>query len=135
LRIAIDARKWRDFGIGTYVRNVVRRLARLDRETTYYLFCKQSDEATLRDLAENFVPVVDDAAGYGFREHISIPRKLRRLKADLLHRFGSPCVGILFLEVLVGRLQLRHSLPGEDDGETDPARREAVCRCPHVRIM
>ena len=85
MRIAIDARKWRDFGIGTYVRNVVRRLARLDRETTYFLFCKASDEATLRDLAENFVPVVDDAGGYGFREHVSIPRKLRRLKADLLH--------------------------------------------------
>jgi glycosyltransferase involved in cell wall biosynthesis len=85
LRIAIDARKWRDFGIGTYVRNLVRRLARLDRETTYYLFCKSSDEATLRDLAENFVPVVDDAAGYGLVEHLSIPRKLRRLKADLLH--------------------------------------------------
>jgi glycosyltransferase involved in cell wall biosynthesis len=29
--------------------------------------------------------VVDDAEGYGFREHFSIPRKLRRLKADLLH--------------------------------------------------
>jgi glycosyltransferase involved in cell wall biosynthesis len=85
LRIAIDARKWRDFGIGTYVRNVVRRLARLDRETTYFLFCKPSDEATMRDLAENFVPVVDHADGYGVREHVSIPRKLRRLKADLLH--------------------------------------------------
>jgi glycosyltransferase involved in cell wall biosynthesis len=85
LRIAIDARKWRDFGIGTYVRNVVRLLARLDHETTYFLFCKPTDEATLRDLAGNFVPVVDDSAGYGFREHISIPRKLRRLKADLLH--------------------------------------------------
>ena len=85
MRIAIDARKWRDFGIGTYVRNLVRRLARLDRETTYFLFCKSSDEATLRDLAENFVPVVDDSAGYGLVEHLSIPRKLRRLKADLLH--------------------------------------------------
>lgn len=85
MRIAIDARKWRDFGIGTYVRNVVRRLARLDRETTYSLFCKAGDEATLRDLAENFLPVVEDAEGYSLREHFSIPRKLRRLKADLFH--------------------------------------------------
>ena len=85
MRIAIDARKWRDFGIGTYVRNVVRQLARLDPETAYYLFCKPSDEATLRDLAANFVPAVDHAAGYGLREHVSIPRKLRRLKVDLLH--------------------------------------------------
>ena len=85
MKVAIDARKWRDYGIGTYVRNLVRHLARLDRETTYFLFCNPSDEATLRDLAENFVPVVDDSAGYGLREHVSIPLKLRRLGADLLH--------------------------------------------------
>ena len=62
MKIAIDARKWRDYGIGTYVRNLVRHLAHLDRETTYFLFCDRADEATLRDLAENFVPVVDDSA-------------------------------------------------------------------------
>ena len=39
MKIAIDARKWRDYGIGTYVRNLVRHLAHLDRETTYFLFC------------------------------------------------------------------------------------------------
>ena len=33
MKIAIDARKWRDYGIGTYVRNLVRHLAHLDRET------------------------------------------------------------------------------------------------------
>lgn len=84
-RIAIDARKWRDYGIGTYVRNLVRHLARLDHETTYYLFCDRQDAATLRDLAGNFVPVVDDSAGYGFKEHVSIPLKLRRLGIDLFH--------------------------------------------------
>jgi glycosyltransferase involved in cell wall biosynthesis len=85
MKFAIDVRKWRDFGIGTYVRNVVRHLARLDHETTYFLLCMPGDEATLRDLAENFVPVVENAPGYGLREHISIPRKLSKLGADLLH--------------------------------------------------
>jgi hypothetical protein len=46
LKIAIDVRKWRDYGIGTYVRNLVRHLARLDRETTYLLFCNPADEST-----------------------------------------------------------------------------------------
>src|SRR6267378_192025 len=85
MKIAIDARKWRDYGIGTYVRNVVGHLAHLDRETTYFLFCQRSDESTLRDLAENFVPVVEDSAGYSMQEHYSIPLKLRRLGADLFH--------------------------------------------------
>jgi len=85
VKVAIDARKWQDYGIGTYVRNLVRHLARLDRETTYFLFCRSADETTLRDLAGNFVPVVENAAGYGVREHVSIPLKLRRLGAQLLH--------------------------------------------------
>ena len=85
MKIAIDARKWRDFGIGTYVRNLVRHLARLDHETTYFVFCDRADEATLRDLAENFVPVVDSSPGYSLSEHISIPLKLRRLGANLFH--------------------------------------------------
>ena len=76
MKIAIDARKWRDYGIGTYVRNLVRHLARLDHETTYFLFCDKTDEATLRDLASNFVPVVDESSGYSFGEHVSIPLKL-----------------------------------------------------------
>jgi glycosyltransferase involved in cell wall biosynthesis len=85
MRIAIDARKWRDYGIGTYVRNLVRHLAPLDTETTYFLFCDRGDEATLRDLAENFVPVVDDSPGYSLSEHVTIPLKLRRLGASLFH--------------------------------------------------
>jgi glycosyltransferase involved in cell wall biosynthesis len=85
MKIAIDARKWRDYGIGTYVRNLVRHLASLDRETTYFLFCDRADEPTLRDLAANFVPVVEDSTGYSLREHISIPTKLYKLGAELLH--------------------------------------------------
>ena len=85
MKIAIDARKWRDYGIGTYVRNLVRHLAHLDRETTYFLFCNSPDEAILRDLAANFVPVVDDSGGYRFQEHVSIPRKLSQRGVDLFH--------------------------------------------------
>jgi glycosyltransferase involved in cell wall biosynthesis len=85
MKIAIDVRKWRDYGIGTYVRNLVRHLATLDRETTYFLFCDRADEPTLRDLAANFVPVVENSSGYSIQEHISIPSKLHRLGAELLH--------------------------------------------------
>src|SRR5262249_25238772 len=70
---------------GTYVRNLIRHLARLDHETTYFLFCDGADAATLRDLAQNFVPVVDESSGYGISEHFSIPLKLKRLGANLLH--------------------------------------------------
>jgi glycosyltransferase involved in cell wall biosynthesis len=124
VKIAIDVRKWRDFGIGTYVRNLVRHLARLDHETTYFLFCHGTDEATLRDLAENFVPVVDSSAGYGVREHLSIPLKLRRLGAELLHspHYVRPllctipsvvtihdCIHLLFPQYLPNRMAWRYA--------------------------
>ena len=124
MRIAIDARKWRDLGIGTYVRNLVRHLARLDHETTYLVFCSPSDESMLRDLAENFVPVVDRSAGYGLREHVSIPLKLRRLGADLLHspHYVRPlfcripsvvtihdCIHLLFPQYLPNRMAFRYA--------------------------
>ncbi|HEX6737129.1 MAG TPA: glycosyltransferase family 1 protein [Vicinamibacteria bacterium] len=124
MKIAIDARKWRDYGIGTYVRNLVRHLARLDRVTTYFLFCNQADEAELRDLAGNFVPVVDESDGYSFAEHISIPRKLHRLGADLLHspHYVLPllcrrpavvtihdCIHLLFPEYLPNRMAFQYA--------------------------
>jgi glycosyltransferase involved in cell wall biosynthesis len=124
MKIAIDARKWRDYGIGTYVRNLVRHLARLDKETTYYLFCGLSDQATLRDLAENFVPVVDQSGGYGIREHFSIPLKLHRLGVGLFHspHYVLPllsrtpsvvtihdCIHLLFPEYLPNRMAWRYA--------------------------
>jgi glycosyltransferase involved in cell wall biosynthesis len=124
MKIAIDVRKWRDYGIGTYVRNLVRHLAQIDRETTYFLFCDRADQATLRDLAENFVPVVDRSAGYRIKEHFSIPLKVHRLGADLLHspHYVLPllcrqrsvvtihdCIHLLFPEYLPNRLAPRYA--------------------------
>jgi len=124
VKIAIDVRKWQDYGIGTYVRNLVRHLARLDHETTYLLFCNPADEWTLRDLAENFVPVVDGSARYGLREHVSIPLKLRRLGAELLHspHYVRPllctipsvvtihdCIHLLFPQYLPSRMAYRYA--------------------------
>jgi glycosyltransferase involved in cell wall biosynthesis len=124
VKIAIDVRKWKDSGIGTYVRNLVRHLARLDQETTYLLFCNEADEPTLRDLAANFVPVVDGAARYGVREHFSIPMKLRRLGAGLLHspHYVRPllctvptvvtihdCIHLLFPQYLPSRMAFRYA--------------------------
>jgi glycosyltransferase involved in cell wall biosynthesis len=124
MKIAIDARKWRDYGIGTYVRNLVRHLARIDHETTYFLFCDDADESTLRDLAENFVPVVERSGGYSVQEHFSIPRQLERLGADLLHspHYVVPllcrkrsvvtihdCIHLLFPQYLPNRMALSYA--------------------------
>jgi len=47
VKIAIDLRRLSDFGVGTYIRNVVRTLGRLDQDNQYYLI---GPPESIRDL-------------------------------------------------------------------------------------
>jgi glycosyltransferase involved in cell wall biosynthesis len=85
VRIAIDARKLRDYGIGTYIRNLVRNLARIDRTTDYVLIVQPSDVEIASELGENFRTVPDWSGNYSIREQLSIPLDLRRENVDLFH--------------------------------------------------
>ena len=85
MRIAIDARKLRDYGIGTYVRNLLRHLARQDRTTEYVLLCRAEDCGLAPQLGENFRAVPEPAAAYSFREQVSVPLDLRREGVKLFH--------------------------------------------------
>lgn len=58
LRIVIDVRQVRNFGIGTYIRNLVTALSRIDHENQYILASKPDDQAEFADLGANFKTVV-----------------------------------------------------------------------------
>ncbi len=83
--IGLDARKIQDFGIGTYVRNLVRALARLDRENRYVLLVRPADREALPELPENFRAVVESSPVYSPREFVALSYRLFRLKLDLYH--------------------------------------------------
>jgi glycosyltransferase involved in cell wall biosynthesis len=85
VRIAIDARKLHDFGIGTYVRNLVHELARQPHDDEYALVCRRTDAEFVRELGPRFHPIVDDSRNYSIREQISVPLALRRQRIDLFH--------------------------------------------------
>ncbi len=85
MRIAIDARKLRDYGIGTYVRNLLRHLSRIDQRTEYVLLCRAADCAGIEELGENFRAVPESAPAYSIREQLRIPMDLRREGIDLFH--------------------------------------------------
>jgi glycosyltransferase involved in cell wall biosynthesis len=85
VRIGIDARKLHDFGIGTYIRNLLRHLARLDRETEFVLLCRREDREALAALGENFRAVTETAANYSVAEQVKIPMALRREGVTLFH--------------------------------------------------
>ena len=85
MRIAIDARKLRDYGIGTYVRNLLRHLSRIDSKTEYVLFCRAEDCGVVEELGENFRAVPEPARPYSASEQLRIPMDLRREGIDLFH--------------------------------------------------
>jgi glycosyltransferase involved in cell wall biosynthesis len=85
VRIAIDARKLRDYGIGTYIRNLLRQLSRIDQTTDYVVLCRDEDATFASELGENFRPVPDNAPSYSIREQLSVPLDLRRERVDLFH--------------------------------------------------
>jgi glycosyltransferase involved in cell wall biosynthesis len=85
MRVAIDARKLHDFGIGTYTRNLLRHLARIDRESEYVLLCHEPDMAVGAQLGPNFRTVLERSPNYSIREQIHVPWVLGRERPDVFH--------------------------------------------------
>jgi glycosyltransferase involved in cell wall biosynthesis len=81
----IDVRRVRDFGIGTYIRNLVQALGRLDPLNRYVLVGVAADKPLLAGLPQNFQFVP-----YGRRDddpwdNLAFPLFLRRFNPDLVH--------------------------------------------------
>jgi glycosyltransferase involved in cell wall biosynthesis len=83
--IGIDARKVQDFGIGTYIRNLIHGLAEVDRENRYLLLTTREGKKLLADLPGRFQAVVESSPVYSLRELVVLPWKIRRLGLDLYH--------------------------------------------------
>jgi glycosyltransferase involved in cell wall biosynthesis len=85
VKIAIDIRRMSEFGVGTYIRNVVRTLGRLDHETTYFLVGSPDKVKEIGALPPNFhtVPLSEPERSLkSFREFRAI---VKRLECDLVH--------------------------------------------------
>jgi glycosyltransferase involved in cell wall biosynthesis len=85
MRVAIDARKLHDFGIGTYTRNLLRHLARIDRDNEYVLLCHQPDLGIGAQLGTNFRTVLEPSPNYSIREQLHVPWLLHRERPDVFH--------------------------------------------------
>jgi glycosyltransferase involved in cell wall biosynthesis len=85
VRIAIDARKLHDYGIGTYVRNLLQALARQTDDAEYVLLCQPADLEFAATLGPRFTSVRVDAGNYSVSEQIAVPTALARVRANLFH--------------------------------------------------
>ncbi len=85
LHIVIDVRRVRDFGIGTYIRNLTRALSALDRESQYTLIAYPSDQSEFSGLGSNFRILPHAGPDSGLQHNLQFPGYFRLLKASLYH--------------------------------------------------
>jgi glycosyltransferase involved in cell wall biosynthesis len=83
--IGIDARKVQDFGIGTYIRNLVAGLAEIDQENCYVLLTGVQGRDALGELPANFKVILERSPVYSVRELVALSWRLFRLRLDLYH--------------------------------------------------
>lgn len=85
LHIVIDARRIPDFGIGTYIRNLVHALSQIDSVNQYTLVCRPDDAGTLGDLPANFRTALYARRDHVALDHVAFPLFLRALAPNLVH--------------------------------------------------
>src|SRR3984893_10137073 len=94
MRVAIDVRRAGDFGIGTYIRNIVNQFARSNDGTEYLLIGQQSHVQQFYLLPENFTLLEYPSDPGSFHTHMHLPYLLHKRGVDLLHMpwFYAPAV-------------------------------------------
>ncbi len=94
MRIAIDIRRARDYGLGTYIRNIVNQLARLDHVSEYLLIGERRHIEEFDPLPDNFELLEYRHEPGTFRTHLHLPWILRQRHIDVLHMpwFYAPVV-------------------------------------------
>ncbi len=85
VKVAIDIRRAGDFGVGTYIRNVVRALGRLDQEHEYFVIGDPARAEEIGQLPGNFHVVPFFYAEESPKGYFGLRRLLRDLRCDLVH--------------------------------------------------
>jgi glycosyltransferase involved in cell wall biosynthesis len=85
VKVAIDVRRMTEFGISTYIRNVVKALARLDRESKYFLIGSPQRVAEYGPLPANFHTIPLAAPDNTVKGSLEFRAIVRRLDCDVAH--------------------------------------------------
>lgn len=85
MKVAIDIRRMTEFGIGTYIRNVVRTLARLDRDSKYFLIGSAAKVAECGALPPNFHTIELAGRDDTIKGNLAFRAVARRLGCDVVH--------------------------------------------------
>jgi glycosyltransferase involved in cell wall biosynthesis len=85
LHIAIDARRIRDFGIGTYIRSLAHALGEVDRVNRYTLVTGRSDAQLLTHLPDNFQCATYARLDSEILDNLAFPAFAHSLAPDVVH--------------------------------------------------
>ena len=133
-RVGLDARKARDFGIGTYTRQLAAAIARApgSDDFRFTLFVQPGDEELFSELPAHCSTAIEESRPYSAAEMTGFSRRIRAARLDLFHAMhyvlplglGTPAVvtihdlihldfpfdGATVLRYPVARLQIARSL-------------------------
>ncbi len=85
--VGIDARKLKDFGIGSYIRNLLEAIALRPEAAAYRfrVYARSEDRGAVPSLPGNFEIVEENSAGYSVAELTRFSWRLMRDRLDLFH--------------------------------------------------
>lgn len=85
--IGIDARKLKDFGIGSYIRNLLEAMSNRPESERYRfrVYARRTDHDAVPRLAGNFEIVAEESPGYSIAELTGFALRLLRDRLDLFH--------------------------------------------------
>lgn len=81
MRVGIDARKIADYGIGTYIRGLLRGVAQLDRSDIEVIAFAPTNEHIPAGISHETI----DAPHYSIRELFTLASAAKRARIDVLH--------------------------------------------------
>lgn len=119
VKIALDIRRMTEFGVGTYIRNVVRTLGRLDHANKYLLIGTLARVQEIGPLPPNFHSVPLTAPERSLQGYREFRMTLKRLECDLVHvpnlfsvPRGLPCPYVMTVHDMLEHMSRAHEQSG-----------------------
>ena len=135
MKIAFDVRKLNDFGIGTYIRNLVQHFAAITQEEEFCLISHEQERAELGELPQNFRFLIDPTNDSMLWNDLVLPHLLRKRQIRLLHtphyrepRF-LPCKSVITVHDCVHILFPNYASSRGAYEKAKKATRRATCNC------
>jgi glycosyltransferase involved in cell wall biosynthesis len=138
MRIAFDIRKVNDFGIGTYIRNLVLNLANLDQGNQYLLVGRDQDRSKFNCLPPNFSFLFDQSEESPFWNDVVLPYTLKKNQVQLLHtpHYGAPrflhCKSVITIHDCVHILFPNYASSKSAYNQAKKATRRTIKKCSHI---